>query len=68
MAPQEITQKNFDDYIDTVYTMRPIIYSQLRNYNEQAIVWILKARPDLVRKPEKKKPPRELPYPLRPKN
>ena len=66
MAPQEITQKNFDDYIDTVYDMRPIIYSQLRNYNEQAIVWILKARPDLVRKPEKKKPPKELPYPLRP--
>lgn len=67
MAAQEITQKNFDDYIDTVYSMRPIIYGQLRNYNEQAIVWILKARPDLVRKPEKKKPPKELPYPLRPK-
>jgi hypothetical protein len=67
MAPQEITQANFDDYIDTVESMRPIIYSQLRNYNEQAIAWILNARPDLVRKPPKKKPPKELPYPLRPK-
>lgn len=67
MAPQEITQANFDDYIDTVESMRPIIYSQLRNYNEQAIAWILNTRPDLVRKPPKKKPPKELPYPLRPK-
>jgi hypothetical protein len=67
MAPQEITQANFDDYIDTVDSMRPIIYGQLRNYNEQAIAWILNARPDLVRKPAKKKPPKELPYPLRPK-
>lgn len=68
MAPQEITQDNFNDYVDTVYSMRSIIYGQLRNYNEQAIEWILKARPDLVRKPEKKKPPKELPYPLRPKS
>jgi hypothetical protein len=67
VAPETITQENFDDYIDTVHTMRPIIYSQLRNYNEQAIAWILKARPDLIRKPEKKKAPVELPYPLRPK-
>ena len=67
VAPQEITQENFDDYIDTVNSMRSIIYGQLRSYNEQAIVWILKARPDLVRKPEKKKAPVELPYPLRPR-
>jgi len=67
LAPHEITQENFDDYVDTVYSMRSIIYGQLRNYNEQAIDWILKARPDLVRKPEKKKAPKELPYPLRPK-
>ena len=67
MAPEEITQKNFDDYLDTVYTMRPIIYGQLRNYNEQAIAWILKARPDLVKKPEPKPAPKELPLPLRPK-
>ena len=38
--------------------------SQLRSYNEQAIVWILDARPDLIRKPEKKKPKKELPLPL----
>ncbi len=67
LAPHEITQENFDDYIATVNGMRSIIYGQLRSYNEQAIVWILKARPDLVRKPEKKKAPIELPYPLRPK-
>ena len=67
VAPQEITQENFDDYIDTVHSMRPIIYGQLRNYNEQAIDWILKARPDLIRKPEKKEGPKELPYPLRPR-
>ena len=65
VAPNVITQENFDDYIDTVHSMRPIVYGQLRNYNEQAIAWILKARPDLVRKPEKKKAPVELPYPLR---
>ncbi len=68
VAPQEITQENFDDYIETVYSMRAIIYGQLRSYNEQAIAWILKARPDLVRKPEKKKPPKELPLPLRPRS
>ncbi len=68
VAPEEITQENFDDYTDTVYSMRSIIYGQLRNYNEQAIDWILKARPDLVRKPEKKKSPLELPPPLRPKS
>ena len=67
VAPQEITQENFDDYIDTVHSMRPIIYGQLRNYNEQAIDWILEARPDLIRKPEKKEGPKELPYPLRPR-
>ena len=67
VAPETITQENFDDYIDTVHSMRPIIYAQLRNYNEQAIAWILKARPDLMRKPEKKKAPIELPYPLRPR-
>ena len=67
VAPQEITQENFDDYIDTVNSMRWIIYGQLRNYNEQAVAWILKARPDLIRKPEKKKAPVELPYPLRPR-
>ena len=65
LAPEEITQENFDDFVDTVHTMRPIIYGQLRNYNEQAITWILKARPDLVRKPEKKQAPKELPFPLR---
>ncbi len=68
VAPQEITQENFDDYVETVYGMRWIIYGQLRNYNEQAIAWILKARPDLVRKPEKKKAPKELPLPLRKKS
>ena len=65
VAPSVITQENFDDYIDTVHSMRAIVYGQLRNYNEQAIAWILKARPDLIRKPEKKKAPVELPYPLR---
>ena len=65
VAPNVITQANFDDYIDTVHSMRWIVCSQLRSYNEQAIVWILKARPDLVRKPEKKKAPKELPLPLR---
>ncbi len=68
VAPEEITQENFDDYVDTVYSMRSIIYGQLRNYNEQAIDWILKARPDLIRKPEKKQPPKELPLPLRTKS
>ena len=67
VAPQEITQVNFDDYVDTVHSMRWIVCAQLRSYNEQAIAWILKARPDLVRKPEEKKAPVELPYPLRPR-
>jgi hypothetical protein len=65
LAPQEITQANFNDYIDTVHSMRWIVYGQLRSYNEQAISWILKARPDLVRKPEEKPEPKELPLPLR---
>ncbi|MGD9852610.1 MAG: J domain-containing protein [Nitrospirales bacterium] len=65
MAPETITQDNFNDYIDTVHGMRWIVYGQLRSYNEQAIVWILKARPDLIRKPEEKKAPKELPLPLR---
>ena len=68
LAPEEITQENFDDYVNTVYTMRPIIYSQLRNYNEQAIDWIMKARPDLIRKSEPPKAPKELPLPLRAKS
>lgn len=65
VAPETITQDNFNDYIDTVNSMRWIVYGQLRSYNEQAIVWILKARPDLIRKPEEKKAPKELPLPLR---
>ncbi|NKB81765.1 MAG: DnaJ domain-containing protein [Nitrospirales bacterium] len=65
IAPQTMTQDMFNDYLDTVYSMRWIINSQLRSYNEQAIAWILNTRPDLVRKPEKKKAPMELPYPLR---
>lgn len=65
VAPQEITQANFDDYVQTVNSMRWIVYGQLRNYNEQAIAWILKARPDLLRKPEEKPAPKELPFPLR---
>ena len=68
VAPETITQENFDDYIDTVHSMRWIIYGQLRSYNEQAIAWILKARPDLSRKPEEKKAPKELPFPLRAKS
>ena len=65
VAPQEITQDNFNDYVDTVHSMRWIINSQIRSYNEQAIAWILNARPDLVRKPEPKKKKKELPFPLR---
>ncbi|MCA9458268.1 MAG: hypothetical protein KC587_16500, partial [Nitrospira sp.] len=65
VAPNEITQDHFNDYIDTVHSMRWIVYGQLRNYNEQAVTWILKARPDLVRKPEEKPAPKELPLPLR---
>jgi hypothetical protein len=65
LAPQEITQANFNDYVEMVNGMRWIVYGQLRSYNEQAIAWILKARPDLVRKPEKKPAPKELSLPLR---
>lgn len=65
LAPHVITQQSFDDYVETVYGMRWIVCSQLRSYNEQAIGWILRARPDLVRKPEPKQGPRELPLPLR---
>jgi hypothetical protein len=68
VAPEVITQANFDAYVDTVNSMRWIVYGQLRNYNEQAIAWILKARPDLVRKPEEKPAPKELPLPLRSKS
>jgi len=41
------------------------MHSQLGGYNEQAITWILKARPDHVRKPQKKKITKVLPFPLR---
>jgi hypothetical protein len=65
-AAQEVmTQEDFDNYIDSVNEIRWHLHSQLRSYNEQAIVWILDARPDLIRKPEKKKAIRELPFPLR---
>lgn len=65
VAPDAITQTSFDHYVDTVNEMRWVVCHQLRSYNEQAIGWILKARPDLVRKPEKKKGPKDLPLPLR---
>jgi len=65
IAPEVMTQDDFNHYIDAVHDIRWVIHSQLRNYNEQAIVWILDARPDLKRKPEKKKPKLELPFPLR---
>jgi len=65
LAPEVITQEDLDNYIDAVHDIRWHIHSQLRSYNEQAIVWILEARPDLTRKPEKKKPKMELPFPLR---
>jgi hypothetical protein len=65
LAPEVITQEAFDYYVEAVNKIRWHINSQLRSYNEQAIVWILKARPDLTRKPEKKKPKMELPFPLR---
>ena len=64
LAPQEITQANFNDYVETVNGMRWIFYGQLRSYNEQAIVWILNARPDLVRKPEENPPPRGAAIPI----
>jgi curved DNA-binding protein CbpA len=65
VAPEVMTQEDFDNYINSVNQIRWVIHSQLRSYNEQAIVWILKARPDLRRKPEKKKAKMELPFPLR---
>ncbi|MDA0740035.1 MAG: DnaJ domain-containing protein [Nitrospirae bacterium] len=65
VAPEVITQEDFDHYIKAVNDIRWVIHSQLRSYNEQAIVWILKTRPDLKRKPEKEKAPKELPFPLR---
>lgn len=65
VAPEVITQDDFDKYIDSVNDIRWHIHSQLRSYNEQAIVWILDARPDLRRKPEKKREKKELPIPLR---
>ena len=64
-APEVITQEDFDNYVDAVNEIRWHIHHQLRSYNEQAIDWILKARPDLIRKPEEKKAPMELPFPLR---
>ena len=65
VAPEVITQDDFDHYVDSVNEIRSHLHSQLRNYNEQAIVWILDARPDLIRKPKKKKAKKELPFPLR---
>ncbi len=65
IAPESITQDDFNHYVDSVNGIRWVIHSQLRSYNEQAIGWILETRPDLVRKPEKKKAPKELPLPLR---
>lgn len=65
LAPETLTQDDFDNYIDAVHGIRWHIHSQLRSYNEQAIVWILRARPDLKRKPEKKREKKELPLPLR---
>jgi hypothetical protein len=65
LAPEVITQGDFDNFVEAVNKIRWHINSQLRSYNEQAIVWILNARPDLIRKPEKKKPKMELPFPLR---
>ena len=65
LAPDVITQQDFDNYVDSVNDIRWHIHHQLRSYNEQAIVWILKARPDLKRKREKKKQKKELPLPLR---
>ena len=39
VAPETITQENFDDYIDTVHTMRPIVYANSE---------IITSRPSLV--------------------
>ena len=68
VEPEVITQEDFDNYVEAVNKIRWHINSQLRSYNEQAIVWILNARPDLTRKAEKKKPKMELPLPLRAKS
>ena len=65
LAPEILTQDDFDNYIDSVHDIRWHLHGQLRSYNEQAVVWILDARPDLRRKPEKKKEKLELPLPLR---
>jgi len=65
LVPEIITQEDFDNYIDAVHDIRWHIHGQLRSYNEQAISWIQKTRPDLTRKPEKKKEKPELPFPLR---
>ena len=64
LAPEVITQEDFDHYVDAIHDIRWHIHHQLRSYNEQAIIWIQKARPDLKRKPEKKKEKKELPFPL----
>ncbi len=65
LAPEVITQEDFENFVEAVHEIRWHINSQLRNYNEQAIAWILKARSDLIRKPEKKKQKNDLPFPLR---
>lgn len=65
LTPEIITQEDFDHYVEAVHDIRWHIHHQLRSYNEQAIAWILEARPDLTRKPEKKKVSKELPLPLR---
>lgn len=65
VAPEVMTQDDFNNYVNSVNDIRWHIHSQLRSYNEQAIVWILDARPDLKRVPEKKKQKLELPFPLR---
>ncbi len=65
LVPDVITQNDFDHFVDSVNEIRWVIHSQLRSYNEQAITWILKARPNLFRKTAKKKSAKELPFPLR---
>jgi len=64
-TPEVLTQEDFNHYVDSVNGIRWVIHSQLGSYNEQAIAWILKGRPYLVRKPEKKNPLKKLPFPLR---
>ncbi|MDT7041459.1 J domain-containing protein [Candidatus Nitronereus thalassa] len=65
VAPEVLTQEDFDNYVNSVNDIRWHIHHNLRSYNEQAIDWILRARPNLKRKPEKKKSKKELPFPLR---